>query len=109
MAGKLTDSRCRNVKGNGKIQKLSDGGGLYLPVTADGKKYWRLSYRFGGKQKTLALGVYPMVSLAEARQLKDDNKRLIKDGADPGLAKKMEKKQLQQDNESNSQIWCMSY
>src|SRR5450759_5975089 len=55
----LTDVKCRNAKGQISPYKLSDGGGLYLLVNSEGAKYWRLAYRWHGKQRTLALGVYP--------------------------------------------------
>jgi hypothetical protein len=54
----LTDTKCRNAKGQIKSRKLADGGGLHLLITSDGAKYWRLAYRWHGKQRTLALGVY---------------------------------------------------
>ena len=66
--------------------KHSDGGGLYLHVTATGK-YWRVNYRLNGKQKTLSLGIYPAVALAVARQGRDKAKVLIADGVDPSTAK----------------------
>ena len=67
----LTDVKCRNAKAQNKPHKLSDGGGLHLLVTSDGAKYWRLAYRWHGKQRTLALGVYPAVGLVEARAARD--------------------------------------
>lgn len=78
----LTDTRVRNAKGSEKPYKLSDERGLYLLVNAAGK-YWRLDYRFAGKRKTLALGVYPDVSLAGARQRRDDARKQISSGIDP--------------------------
>ena len=63
----LTDTRVRNAKPQAKAYKLSDGGGMYLLVTSDGARYWRLDYRFVGKRRTLALGVYPIMTLAAAR------------------------------------------
>jgi hypothetical protein len=77
----LTDTKCRNAKPQIKSRKLSDGGGLHLLITPDGAKYWRLAYRWHGKQRTLALGVYPAVGLIEARASRDDAKRSI-DGPD---------------------------
>ena len=68
----LTDVKCRNAKGQIKPYKLSDGGGLHLLVNPDGAKYWRLAYRWHGKQRTLALGVYPAVGLMEARGVRVD-------------------------------------
>ena len=67
----LTDTAVRNAKPAEKPYKLTHGKGLYLLVNAIGK-YWRLDYRFAGKRKTLALGVYPDVTLAKARERRDD-------------------------------------
>lgn len=85
----LTDTFIRQVKHSGAAagDKHTDGQGLFLLVTAVGK-YWRLSYRFGGKQKTLALGVYPAVSLAKARKRRDEARERLADGIDPGQAKR---------------------
>ena len=84
----LTDTFVKNVKPNGTAagQKHSDGQGLYLHVKEAGK-YWRLSYRFDGKQKLLALGTYPEVSLLKARQRREKARELVADGIDPGVAK----------------------
>jgi hypothetical protein len=87
---KLTDSRCKNIKGNGKIQKLTDGEGLHLLITATGQKLWRMAYRFTGKQKTLSFGAYPTISLADARQKRLDAKALLADNIDPSLIKKIQ-------------------
>ncbi len=85
---KLSDAAVRNAKANGKVQKLSDGGGLYLHVTATGSKLWRLAYRFEGKQKLLSFDAYPAVSLKDARHRRDDAKELLAKGIDPGEEKK---------------------
>jgi integrase len=84
----LTDTFTRNTKHSGSTagDKYSDGGGLYLHITRAGK-YWRMNYRFAGKQKTLALGVYPAVSLAEARKGRDKARKLLAQGIDPSTAK----------------------
>ncbi|CCD98318.1 integrase arm-type DNA-binding domain-containing protein [Bradyrhizobium sp. STM 3809] len=87
----LTDLEIRKVQPGTVLMKLSDGGGLQLWVMPDGAKRWRLAYRHNGKQKTLALGVYPAVSLREAREARDDAKRLLGAGQDPSLARKLEK------------------
>jgi integrase len=84
----LTDVKCRNAKGQIKPCKLSDGGGLHLLVKADGAKYWRLAYRWHGKQRTLALGVYPAVGLMEARAARDDAKRTLAANVDPSAVKR---------------------
>lgn len=71
--------------------KLSDGGGLQLWVQPTGSRLWRLAYRFGGKQKLLALGSYPLISLAEAREARDTAKRLLLRGIDPAQERKLQK------------------
>lgn len=88
----LTDTFVKNTKHTGKAtgDKYADGGGMYLHIKEAGK-YWRMSYRILGKQKTLALGVYPAVSLAKARQRRDKARELLADGIDPGTAKKEQK------------------
>ena len=80
----LSDARCRDAKPAGRPQKLSDEGGLFLLVQPNGSKLWRLAYRFRGKQKALAFGKYPLVSLAEARTKRTNAKRLLADNIDPG-------------------------
>jgi integrase len=87
----LTDIEIRKAAPSDKVRKLSDGGGLQLWVQPDGAKYWRLAYRFGGKQKLLAIGVYPTIGLREARAERDRAKGLLVDGRDPGQARKLEK------------------
>ena len=88
----LTDAACRNAKpgADGSQAKHSDGLGLHLLVNTTGK-YWRLAYRFGGKQKTLALGVYPAVSLKDVRERRDEARKLLASGIDPGEARKAQK------------------
>ncbi len=71
-----------------KPLKLADGGGMYLLVKPDGSRYWRLDYRFGGKRKTLALGVYPEVGLREARRRREAARAQLKSGQDPAAARK---------------------
>lgn len=92
---KLTDSRCRTCKPTDKVQKLADGGGLYLEVTPAGGKIWRQKYRYDGKEKRLTHGQYPLVSLAEAREKRDAAKKLLLTDVDPGEAKKDAKIQRQ--------------
>lgn len=84
----LTDTRLRNSKPMVKPYKLSDGGGMYLLITPDGGRYWRMDYRFAGKRRTLALGVYPTVTLATARERREEARRLLANAMDPGVAKK---------------------
>jgi integrase len=83
----LTDTAVRNVKLKEKPYKLTDGKGLYLLVNQAGK-YWRMDYRFSGKRKTLALGVYPDVGLKEARERRDEARKQRGAGIDPGEARK---------------------
>lgn len=87
----LNDLEIRKAKPGERLRKLSDGGGLQLWVTPDGAKRWRLAYRFAGAQKNLAIGVYPAVGLKEARAKRDEAKRLLADGQDPSVAKKIAK------------------
>ena len=85
----LNDTFIKNstrYSGRPSGDKHSDGGGLYLHVTAAGK-YWRMNYRLYGKQKTLSLGVYPSISLAQARKGRDEAKKLIAQSIDPSAAK----------------------
>lgn len=88
----LTDIEIRHAaaRSDGKPLKLADGGGLYLWVLPSGK-YWRLKYRFAGREKLLALGVYPSVKAAQARALRDEAKALLRAGVDPGEARKASK------------------
>ena len=85
---KLTELAVRKAKPSSKPKKLSDGGGLFLLVNPNGSKYWRMKYRFMGKEKLLAFGVWPKVSLTEARKKRNEAKQLIKSGKDPSAAKK---------------------
>ncbi len=87
----LTDIKVRTTKPSDKPFKLTDGQGMHLLINPNGSKYWRLQYRFDGKQKVLALGVYPMVSLGEARRKRDEAKKLVSDGIDPSEKKKTDK------------------
>ncbi|MGF6764816.1 integrase [Paraburkholderia sp. GAS33] len=88
----LTDTALRSAKPQPKAKKLFDGGGLFLLITPTGHKYWRYKYRFTGKEKLLALGVYPDVSLAAARQKRDKARAKVAAGFDPSEAKKIEKR-----------------
>lgn len=87
----LNDTQCKQAKAGEKPLKLSDEKGLYLLVSATGAKYWRMDYRFAGKRKTLALGVYPETPLKLARQKRDEARRLLDEGSDPSEARRAEK------------------
>ncbi|WP_394521045.1 integrase [Pantoea sp. SGAir0184] len=88
---KLNARQVSAARSKDKPYKLSDGGGLYLLVHPGGSCYWRLKYRFSGKEKLLSLGVYPEVPLADARAKRDEAKRLLAAGQDPGEVKQAEK------------------
>lgn len=97
----LTDAKVRTAKPQGKPYKFSDSGGLFLLITPEGSKYWRLKYRFEGKEKLLAIGVYPDISLAEARDKKDQAKKQIANGIDPSVFKKASKQTVKMAVEGN--------
>ncbi len=79
----LTDKEIKEAKPKEKEYKLFDGGGLYLSITPKAQKWWRLKYRFDGKEKRLSLGVYPATTLLDAREEREKLKKLIRDGIDP--------------------------
>jgi len=84
----LTNTAIKNAKPKDKPYKLSDGKGLYLLITIAGSKLFRFNYRIQGKQKTMAIGVYPDVTLAMAREKRDEARKLIAGGIDPMQEKK---------------------
>ena len=88
---KLNARQVDAAKPREKAYKLADGAGLYLEVVPSGSRYWRMKYRFNGKEKRMAFGVYPAVSLAQARALRDEAKKKLAEGIDPSFAKKEEK------------------
>jgi len=85
----LTATEVKNIKPTEKSRKISDGGGLYLLVKRNGSKYWRYDYRFGGSRKTMALGVYPEVTLKRAREKHLEARSQLQEGIDPGEQKKI--------------------
>ena len=87
----LTELTVRNTKPSDKPVKLTDGNGMHLLITTSGSKYWRFQYRFAGKQKILALGVYPEVSLSEARRRRDEARQLVANHVDPSEKRKAQK------------------
>ncbi|MEN4933651.1 tyrosine-type recombinase/integrase [Pantoea agglomerans] len=87
----LTELKVRNTKPSDKPVKLTDGNGMHLLITTNGSKYWRFQYRFAGKQKILALGVYPEVSLSEARRRRDEARQLVANHVDPSERRKAQK------------------
>lgn len=89
----LTDVQCRSAKGSDKPYKLADGGGLYLFVKPNGRRYWRLDYRHRRKRNTLSFGVYPTTSLADAREKRAHAKDLLDQGIDPAQQRDAERRQ----------------
>lgn len=95
----LTDIKIKAAKGGIKLDgsptnkpyRISDSGGLYLEVAPSGGKWWRLKYRFAGKEKRLSLGTYPTVGLKDARSKRDENKRMLSEGIDPAAERKAKK------------------
>src|SRR5271155_5016624 len=88
----LSDAKVRNAKPRTKPYKITDGEGLFLLVTPPDSKYWRLKYHVAGKEKLLALGVYPEVSLADARERRAQARKALAAGNDPGEIKKETKR-----------------
>ncbi len=84
----LTDAKIRNVKPGKKPIRCFDGGGLYLEISPAGGRHWRWKYRFGKKEKRLSLGAYPTIGLKKAREKREEAKRLLNDGVDPGEYRK---------------------
>ena len=97
----LSDTAIRNAKPGDKAKKMFDGGGLYLEVSPKGGKWWRLKYRFDGKEKRLSLGVYPDVSLKDARERRDEARKLLANEIDPSENRKA-KKAAKAERASNS-------
>ncbi|MCX5832150.1 MAG: integrase arm-type DNA-binding domain-containing protein [Deltaproteobacteria bacterium] len=87
----LSEIKVRNAKKQQKDYKLFDGGGLFLLVTSSGGKLWQLKYRFDNKEKKLALGSYPEISLADARERKENARKQLANGIDPGAVRKAQK------------------
>jgi hypothetical protein len=91
----LTDTTIKNAKPGPKAVRLFDAGGLYLELAPSGGRWWRLKYRHGGKEKRLSLGTYPETSLKQARERRDETRKLLASGLDPAAERKAEKLQAQ--------------
>lgn len=104
----LTDVAIRNAKPADKPYKLTDSGGLYLLVQSAGK-YWRMNYRYLGKQKTLAIGVYPEISLADARIKRDKARELLAKDIDPSLVKRVTKQAKKHSHENTFQTIALEW
>ncbi len=98
---KLNDVAVRKAKPDTKSYKMSDGGGMYLEVMPNGSKYWRLKYRLGGKEKRLALGVYPDVPLILARERREKARKLLAEEIDPGEVKQQSKRSNRENAENS--------
>ncbi|HRH03898.1 MAG TPA: integrase arm-type DNA-binding domain-containing protein [Bacteroidia bacterium] len=96
----LTDTVCKNIKPKNKPFKLTDSGGLYLHVFPNGSKYWRLKYRFQKKEKVLALGTYPFISLAQAREERENAKKHLVKQVDPIEVKRQQAKSIIHNSEN---------
>src|ERR1700682_937121 len=96
----LSDAKARNAKPRSKPYKIADGDGLFLLITPSGSKYWRMRYFFGGKEKLLALGVYPEISLTDARERRAQARKVLAAGNDPGEVKKEAKRIVLQKHEN---------
>ncbi len=91
----LNHATIANTKPRDRMYRLSDGEGLFLQITPQGGKYWRLRYFFNGKENVLALGTYPEVTLAEAREKRLEARKLVQAGTDPNRRKKEAKAKQQ--------------
>jgi integrase len=91
---RLSDTKIRQAKPGPKAYKLADGGGLFVLVHPNGSRYWRLKYRSNGKERLFAIGVYPEISLAQARGEALEAKQLIRDGADPVLERRRRRSEV---------------
>lgn len=98
---KLTDKAIKSAEAKEKPYRMADGHGLYIEIMQNGSKYWRLKYRYLAKEKKLAFGVYPETTLAEAREMRDAARKLLKAGVDPSHAKK-EGRRLAMQNAANT-------
>jgi hypothetical protein len=105
---KLTANEVKNAKSVSKIRKLADGGGLTLVIKGDAK-YWWFRYRFAGKEKTLSLGSYSQVSLADARKARDEAKGLLNEKIDPSAHRKQASTQRVSDGENTFRTLCADW
>lgn len=101
----LTDIKVKTAKPKDKPYKLADGGGMYLLINTNGSKYWRMKYRFAGKEKMLSIGVYPDVTLADAREKRSEARKLLAAGGDPG-GKKGRKNRAANESEKYVRGYC---
>ena len=105
----LTNLQVKQAKPKDKAYKLSDSKGMYLHINPKGQKYWRMDYRYGGKRKTLALGVYPDISLTDARERRDNAKQQLQNDIDPADVKRAVKLAKTQAQENNFQSVALEW
>ncbi|MFP6829553.1 MAG: integrase arm-type DNA-binding domain-containing protein [Gammaproteobacteria bacterium] len=105
----LTHALISTIKPTNRTQRLFDGSGLYLEVSPSGAKYWRQKYRYKGKEKRLAHGVYPDISLKQARERRDTAKRLLANDIDPGEHKKSLKAAAITGNENSFEVVALEW
>ena len=91
----LTEMKIRKAKPREKFYKLTDGDGLYMHVSEKGGKWWRFKYRYNGKYKLLSFGTYPEISLLDARQRRNDARKLLANKIDPGVVRKAQSRRRQ--------------
>jgi integrase len=100
----LTDVKIRNAKPIDRHVKMFDGGGLFLLITPKGRKGWRFKYRFNDKEKLLSFGIYPTISLSDARSMRDEARKLVAKGIDPSSARKEEKQARASDAQNTFEV-----
>ncbi len=105
----LTEISARNAQVKDKQYKLSDSDGMYLLIKPNGGKYWRLKYRYAGKEKIYALGVYPETSLKKARELKDEIRIKLRNNIDPTSERKNQKQQAILNSENNFEAIALEW
>lgn len=99
-----SDVTIRNTKPKDKPFRISDGDGLYLLVNPDNTRWWRLDYSITGKRKTLSVGVYPKVGLADARSRADEARQMVAAGTDPSDIRKAKKERQEKEREAELRI-----
>ena len=109
----LTDTAIKHAKPGNKTRKLYDSGGLYLEISPKGGTWWRFKYRFGGKEKRLSMGIYPDVSLKDARDRRDDARKLVANSVDPTEHRKAEKATIAEQSTNSFEViareWFAKY
>jgi len=106
---KLTARQVSTARPMEKAYKLADGGGLYLLVNPNGSRYWRMKYRYAGKEKLLSIGVYPDITLAEAREKRAEAKRMLAAGNDPSVAKQAAKEERAREVNNSFELLALEW